>query len=285
VNSLGNRDRDLADYPYDDNPQDTDREISLGTGTILGIFFALVLVCALCFGFGYSIGRRSAAPTTNAAGAAGSAQSSTDGDSGSLSKPRSGSPFQTGPEAAGKTTAATSQSDQPDQSSASGGDGQADSQTGSQTGDSPDSHLQDGQKSSPQDASSITPAAAAVIRQSQQAAVQNAVQNGARNPAAQPVALHPAAKSGPAASSPAPPAALPAVSSSGTAMVQIAAVSHQEDADLLLAALKKRGYPVFVRQEPQDHLLHIQVGPFATRKDAETVRQHLLTDGYNAILK
>jgi DedD protein len=68
-------------------------------------------------------------------------------------------------------------------------------------------------------------------------------------------------------------------------MVQIAAVSHQEDADLLLAALKKRGYPVFVRQEPTDHLLHIQVGPFATRKDAETMRQRLQTDGYNAILK
>ena len=68
-------------------------------------------------------------------------------------------------------------------------------------------------------------------------------------------------------------------------MVQIAAVSHQEDADLLLSALKKRGYAVFIRQEPQDHLIHIQTGPFATRKDAEIVRQHLLTDGYNAILK
>ena len=78
---------------------------------------------------------------------------------------------------------------------------------------------------------------------------------------------------------------MPAISSAGTAMVQIAAVSHQEDADLLLAALKKRGYPVVVRQEPADHLLHIQVGPFATRKDAETMRQRLQTDGYNAILK
>lgn len=271
MNSLGNRDRDLADYPYDDAPQE--REISLGTGTILGIFFALVLVCALCFGFGYSIGRKSAAPAAGVPGA-GSSQSSADGDSGSFSnfKPRSGSPFQTGPESAGKTAAPTSQSDQTDQSTASNSDGQTDSQRG----DSTDSHLQAGQKNSPQDAGS-----AAVIRQSQQAAVQNA----ARNPAAQPVALRPAAKSSPTVSSPAPPAALPAVSSTGTAMVQIAAVSHQEDADLLLADLKKRGYPVFVRQEPQDHLLHIQVGPFATRKDAEAMRQHLLTDGYNAILK
>ena len=39
-----------------------DREISLGTTTILGIFFALALLCALFFGFGYSMGRRSALP-------------------------------------------------------------------------------------------------------------------------------------------------------------------------------------------------------------------------------
>jgi len=68
-------------------------------------------------------------------------------------------------------------------------------------------------------------------------------------------------------------------------MVQVAAVSHQEDADLLLSALKRRGYTVFIRQEPQDHLLHVQVGPFASKKDAEVMRQKLLTDGYNAIVK
>jgi DedD protein len=284
VNSLGNRDRDLADYPYDE-PQD--REISLGTGTILGIFFALVLVCALCFGFGYSIGRKSAATPAAGIPGAGSMQSSTDGDSGSSStlKPRSGSPFQTGPES--KTAAPTTASDQSDLSAqASGSDGQ----TGSDGQNSRDG--QSGQKNPPgeshaaQENSSLTPSAAAVIRQSQQAAIQAAVQKAAQStiqPAAQPVALHPAAKSSPAA--PTPVAALPAVSTSGTAMVQIAAVSHQEDAELLLAALKKRGYPVFVRQEPQDHLLHIQVGPFSTRKDAEIMRQHLLTDGYNAILK
>jgi cell division septation protein DedD len=78
---------------------------------------------------------------------------------------------------------------------------------------------------------------------------------------------------------------MPPVSPNGTTMVQIAAVSHQEDADTLIAALKKKGYSVFIRNEPQDHLLHVQVGPFATRKDADTMRQHLLADGYNAIVK
>ena len=68
-------------------------------------------------------------------------------------------------------------------------------------------------------------------------------------------------------------------------MVQIAAVSHREDADILISTLKQRGYDVFIRQEPQDKLLHVQVGPFASRKDADAMRQHLLADGYNAIVK
>jgi DedD protein len=42
---------------HDSEPQE--REISLGTSTILGIFLALALVCAAFFGFGYSLGRHS----------------------------------------------------------------------------------------------------------------------------------------------------------------------------------------------------------------------------------
>jgi cell division septation protein DedD len=71
----------------------------------------------------------------------------------------------------------------------------------------------------------------------------------------------------------------------GSAVVQVAAVSHQEDADVLMNALKKHGYNVAIRQEPQDKLLHVQVGPFANKKDAEAMRQRLLADGYNAIVK
>jgi DedD protein len=39
-----------------------DREISLGTSTILLLFFAIALVCSGFFGFGYSLGRKSAQP-------------------------------------------------------------------------------------------------------------------------------------------------------------------------------------------------------------------------------
>jgi DedD protein len=68
-------------------------------------------------------------------------------------------------------------------------------------------------------------------------------------------------------------------------MVQIAAVSHQEDATILVSALRKRGYAVVVRNEPKDSLFHVQVGPFASRDEAKAMRARLLGDGYNAILK
>jgi len=77
----------------------------------------------------------------------------------------------------------------------------------------------------------------------------------------------------------------PAISPSGTIMVQIAAVSSQDVADILLASLRKKGYSVSVRHEPQDKLLHIQIGPFANRKDAEAMQQRVLADGFNAIVK
>jgi DedD protein len=68
-------------------------------------------------------------------------------------------------------------------------------------------------------------------------------------------------------------------------MVQVAAVSKQEDADALVKALRKKEYPVFVVNQPNSNLFHVQVGPFAQQKDAEAMRAKLAGDGYNAILK
>ena len=56
MNTRYEDDTDLHDLH---EPQ-RDREISLGAATILGIFFVLALICAVFFGFGYSLGRRSA---------------------------------------------------------------------------------------------------------------------------------------------------------------------------------------------------------------------------------
>jgi hypothetical protein len=68
-------------------------------------------------------------------------------------------------------------------------------------------------------------------------------------------------------------------------MVQIAAVAHQEDAQVLMSALRKRGFAASVRHDPADGLLHVQIGPFATWTAAAAMRQKLLNDGYNAIVQ
>ncbi|HKN21761.1 MAG TPA: SPOR domain-containing protein, partial [Terracidiphilus sp.] len=65
-------------------------------------------------------------------------------------------------------------------------------------------------------------------------------------------------------------------------MVQIAAVAHPEDADVLVAALRKRGYSVTAMREPADGLIHVRIGPFSSRDEANRWRDKLLGDGYNA---
>jgi cell division septation protein DedD len=84
---------------------------------------------------------------------------------------------------------------------------------------------------------------------------------------------------------PAPhPAAAPNSLGSGY-LVQIAAVSNQDDAKLLRDALQKQHYPVIVAQ-PGDKLFHVQVGPYADIKEAEAIRTRLVSAGFNnAFLK
>ncbi len=68
--------------------------------------------------------------------------------------------------------------------------------------------------------------------------------------------------------------------------VQVAAVSRQEDAGALVEALKKKQYPAFIANNPSgDKFYHVQVGPYAELKDAESMRNRLVSDGYNPIVK
>ena len=228
-------------YDSDDDFQDPasrDREISLGTTTILGIFFALALLCALFFGFGYSMGRRS---TQTVAGAPETAATS----DATNAKPAPGSPV------------SRAVAEPPGGKEAANEDG------GSATSDPP---------------STATAANASPAIRPQPSMVEPAAASAA-NSAIKPVSMPRPALSTAVSSA---PVAIPGM---GLAIVQVAAVSHQEDADMLMNALKKHGYSVTIRQEPQDKLLHVQVGPFANKKDAEAMRQRLLADGYNAIVK
>jgi DedD protein len=68
-------------------------------------------------------------------------------------------------------------------------------------------------------------------------------------------------------------------------VVQIAAVSKKDDADVLVGALRKKNYPVFTLADTNDHLFHVQVGPFFDRKEAQNMKDALASDGYNPIVK
>ena len=53
--------RHAAVYEEDEIP-DNGAELSLGMGTLIGIFFGLALVCGVFFGFGYMMGHRAPGP-------------------------------------------------------------------------------------------------------------------------------------------------------------------------------------------------------------------------------
>jgi cell division septation protein DedD len=207
--------------------QERDREITLSMGTILGIFFALALVCAVFFGMGYTLGRHSAMPQASTDGAP--ADSNFNG-------------FKPSPQSVAIQPAPGYS---PAQAAA------ANSGTDS--------------------SSTVTPPAAS--SNSAPAAITTTT---ATTTATMPVSTKPAAVTAPA------PVIAPVQQN---LIVQVAAVSHQEDADILLSALRKQGYTVTARQVPEDKLIHIQIGPFNNRKDADAMRQKLLSDGYSAIVK
>jgi cell division septation protein DedD len=234
VNSLLHRE---GDDDLDDLNGTKDREITLGTTMILGIFFALAVLCAVFFGFGYQLGRKSVVTAPPAASVEGQPGTNFAGF-----KPAAGSPAGSSSDKASGPTVAVPYAPAPI------ADSPAPRPTTQAVDDSNDGAAND------------TPAPAPVT---------------AAPPSARPP--NPPVSATSLASTPGPTGA--------GAIVQIAAVSHQEDADLLVTTLKRRGYNVAVHTEPQDKLLHVQIGPFPSHKDADAMRQRLLADGFNAIVK
>lgn len=91
-----------------------DSEITLGMASLLGIFFGLVLVCGVFFGFGYSIGRGSSPGSTAAA-----AQTATN-------PPDSSAPSASAPSALPKPSALQNLSDDAQPAAQASGDSTAD---------------------------------------------------------------------------------------------------------------------------------------------------------------
>ncbi len=67
-------------------------------------------------------------------------------------------------------------------------------------------------------------------------------------------------------------------------MVQIAAVSHFEDANVLVNALHNRGFAATAQHMP-DGLIHVRIGPFQTHGEANRMCMRLLGEGYNAMVQ
>jgi DedD protein len=208
-------------------PQDT--EVTLGTGRLLGLFFGLVVVCALFFSVGFSLGRKSApvAPVTSVAPVPAPLATSTE------PKP---TPLRV--TEAGKTDCAPPETcPQQDQASTS-------------------NELTFYKAVEEKDAKA---------RLDQPAPNPQTVFSSNADPKA-------------------PEITKPATLGAGY-MVQIAAVSKQEDAEALVAALRKKQYPVFSTTLANDKLFHVQVGPFPDAKAADDMKSKLVGDGYNPIVK
>jgi cell division septation protein DedD len=195
-----------------------DQEITLGAGKLLGIFFAIVALCAITFGIGYTLGRGSSKPTSGSLIPESNPQPAASGSA----KPLAGQPAAPKP---------------------------ADCPAGIDCAQ---------QTSAPQDLSFYK-------------AVEQKQASTQLTPAPEPQKTPPAAE-------------LKPITGTGY-MVQIAAVSKHEDAEVLRDALQRKQYPVVITQAPTDKFFHVQVGPFANAKDADAMRARLVNDGYNPILK
>jgi DedD protein len=208
-------------------------EITLSTASLLGIFFGLVLICGVFFGFGYSMGRGTG--------------------TGSQAKALESQPAEADETAAAANPPAPAPTQQQEETQASEKIAPPPAITRAKPADAPAPDASG--EGSPRDEATAKPV----------------------TPVSKPAAGREAAAYSPPTD--APPSA------TGKPMVQIAAVARPEDADVLVSALRQRGYGVVVRNEPQDKLLHVQVGPFADRVQATAMKQKLLSDGYNAIIK
>jgi cell division septation protein DedD len=259
-------DLDFEDADFEE-PLDT--QLTLGTGSILGIFFGLVMICGMFFGFGYSLGRRHLSQAT--------------------SQPPTAPPPP-------KTTAASA------------------------APPAPASHLtpdlQVATHAAPQIPPTTPGAASSTLKTAATASTSLDPVATAHIP--KPSAIHPVLVQPRAGIPYVPGVAMPpnpyepatqwawtppfdvhpnnrrsvafhprqtSISMSHTAMfVQIAALSREDDAEVLASALRKVGFIPTIHSDAQDTLYHVQLGPY-DRDVAMAERQRLIARGYNAILK
>ncbi|HEY1730802.1 MAG TPA: SPOR domain-containing protein [Terriglobales bacterium] len=234
-----------------------DTEITLGVGKLLGLFFLLAAICGIFFSIGYSLGKSS-----------GREQALNDQPASTTVSADTGSPTSGNPKpSAARSAKPDSQAPASDESS-SGGDQQK-SLTFYNA-------VRQNDNAAP---GTTAPAQAAPEKRAPAAKL---VAAAATPPAtATKAELTPAAHAADVISHTSP------VTGPGTIVVQIAAVSREDDAVALAGALRKKNYNVFVVNNPvtNDKFYHVQVGPFSTLAEAEAMKAKLVAEGYNPILK
>jgi DedD protein len=221
-------------------------EITLGTASLIAIFFGIVLLCGVLFGVGYSFGHRSAAPS-------GSQPAHPASDAPSSRPATAAAPAAPKPTAA--AYAADSNSGFPPDFKQPDPDGVL------------DNDFVPGDRSLPASARQTADSAGKIV----------VVRNSA--PATAATHRSTAAKARPVPASSADTAA------HAQLMVQVAALSQSQDAQALSAALRRHGFSPMIRHGLADSFYHVQLGPFADRPAAESMKDRLLAQGYNAILK
>lgn len=233
-----------------------DTEITLGTGKLLGLFFLLAAVCGMFFAIGYSLGKNSAR------------EQALNDQAAAASREATAAPAEVGK----KPSAIVALKQQPTEDR-SGSTNRADDLTFYKS-------VQQGQANAKLTQAAVPQAASTTKGEEATASEPQA----SPKPAAVPAAIE-------ASTTPSSPATEAAHTTSGidrgAYMVQIAAVTRQEDAQALADALKKKSYSVFVVSNPggTDKLFHVQVGPFASLPDAEAMKSRLTSEGYNPIVK
>lgn len=79
------------------------------------------------------------------------------------------------------------------------------------------------------------------------------------------------------------PRPAPAAATQTVISLQVAALSNKGDADALVTTLKKKNIQAFVNSD--GHLFRVQVGPFASAREAEDMKVRLEQEGFKPIKK
>ncbi len=234
-----------------------DTEITLGVGKLLGLFFLLAALCGVFFSIGYSLGKSTAREQalndqpTNVLAASPPVTSTV-------------SPSEDKPSAA---VASKSEAEPPAQSQAptvTPGSSLTFYKAVQQSSANPQPAAKD-------NAPAATPKASAATETTPVSTPSPSMQgSGAPGNGATTAISHSVPVTGP-----------------GTIVVQIAALSREDDAVALAGALRKKNYNVFVVNNPatNDKFYHVQVGPFATMPEADAMKAKLIAEGYNPIVK